>query len=296
MSPRLCRAALALYPLAYRRRYGPEMLALIEDTRPGPRGALDLLRGALGAHMRPSSHVNGSLGDEDRTRLAACGVLACWILFSAASLAFYKTTENYGSGNFGLSFSHLAVTILAAVASAVVVATAGPFVAIALRQAPAGRKLRRACFLAFGSVGVFLTATGALVAVANSGKGISSDESAAILLVWAAIAASCAGVCWFAARRGLFALDLSRDRLNRVLVLAATVTVLMGLIALATLAYGAVVTFGSSGFAGQSNGPLGLLSVSASIWVQAAVMLAAIALAVRSMRGASASMAAAGRK
>ncbi|HZB26084.1 MAG TPA: hypothetical protein VE379_08120 [Vicinamibacterales bacterium] len=41
------RLALLLYPVAWRRRYGRELEALLEDAKPGPRGWLDLFTGAL---------------------------------------------------------------------------------------------------------------------------------------------------------------------------------------------------------------------------------------------------------
>lgn len=45
---------LALYPKAWRERYGAELRAILEAERPGPRERLDLLRGALDAHLHPA--------------------------------------------------------------------------------------------------------------------------------------------------------------------------------------------------------------------------------------------------
>ena len=47
------RRLLRLYPAGWRRRYGAEMEALLHESRPGPREALDLARGALDAHLHP---------------------------------------------------------------------------------------------------------------------------------------------------------------------------------------------------------------------------------------------------
>ncbi len=44
---------LRLYPATWRRRYGDELEALLSERRPGPRDALDLLRGALDARLHP---------------------------------------------------------------------------------------------------------------------------------------------------------------------------------------------------------------------------------------------------
>lgn len=44
-------ALLRLYPSAWRERYEPEMLAMLEQLRLGPRGRFDLARGAIDAHL-----------------------------------------------------------------------------------------------------------------------------------------------------------------------------------------------------------------------------------------------------
>jgi len=59
MRRRLAGLALALYPLAFRRRYGQEMRALLDETPPGVHTVLDLLRGALAAHLRPPAGLGG---------------------------------------------------------------------------------------------------------------------------------------------------------------------------------------------------------------------------------------------
>jgi len=72
MSTRLARLALALYPLAYRRRYGQEMHALLGDVPPGLRGLLDLVRGALAAHLRPAFRYQAACsGRRSRSSLSA---------------------------------------------------------------------------------------------------------------------------------------------------------------------------------------------------------------------------------
>lgn len=44
---------LRLYPRAWQRRYGPELDAVLDDRPPTWRDRLDLLRGALDAHLHP---------------------------------------------------------------------------------------------------------------------------------------------------------------------------------------------------------------------------------------------------
>src|ERR1022692_587373 len=93
MSRPLARLALWLYPLAFRRRYGQEMRALLDQTPTRALAVLDLLRGALAAHLRPPATADGLVDSADRMRASASGVLACWVVFAAAGFGFYKTTE-----------------------------------------------------------------------------------------------------------------------------------------------------------------------------------------------------------
>jgi hypothetical protein len=95
MTRRLAGLALLLYPLAFRRRYGQEMRALLDETPPGVLTVLDLLRGALAAHLHPPAGLAGVVDAGDRLRGSMSGVLACWVVFAAAGFGFYKTTEDH---------------------------------------------------------------------------------------------------------------------------------------------------------------------------------------------------------
>jgi Clp amino terminal domain, pathogenicity island component len=65
---RLLLFALALYPSWWRRHYGAEAAAILEQTPPSARAALDLLRGAIDAwtRQRPPQERFGRFGDEAR--------------------------------------------------------------------------------------------------------------------------------------------------------------------------------------------------------------------------------------
>jgi hypothetical protein len=69
---------LGLYPAAWRRRYADEMLATLEQGRLGPRGRLDLVRGALDAWLhRPSRMpVAAALGTGGLWTVAGAGIVA----------------------------------------------------------------------------------------------------------------------------------------------------------------------------------------------------------------------------
>lgn len=277
MSARLARLALALYPLAYRRRYGEEMAALVEDAGPSPRVVADLLRGAVSAHLRPAPGMARELGPDDRLRLGLSSILLCWVLFSAAGLGLYKTTEDHAftmaADSHGLlGAAHLAVQLLALVAAAAVALGAAPLIVIALRQAGERRAVARATALAVGSVLLFAAATGALLLVAHLPPAPGDALAAASLAVWTVLALACGLGCALAGRLGLFAITVPADVLRASAACAIVVVLAMVGIAAATAVYLAALLHDAPGLAGQGNGPLGLVSVAASLAIQLAVM------------------------
>lgn len=55
----MIRILLALYPREWRRRYAAEMLAHFGCQRIGPRNTLDLVNGAIDAHLHPQWRHRG---------------------------------------------------------------------------------------------------------------------------------------------------------------------------------------------------------------------------------------------
>jgi hypothetical protein len=289
MNRRAQKVALALYPLAFRRRYGDEMSALVEDSPAGPRATFDLLRGALLAHARPPAGIPTALSSEDRLRATASGVLMCWIAFAAAGFGFYKTTEDHpfskaNDAHPALGGAHLAVQALAIIASIAILAGALPLVVTALRQARRARAVGRATGLALGSVALFAIATAALVVLAHSARSVSGTAAGMAFVAWIAVGLLSGVVCAFAAKNGLFAIRVRRRGLVAALACGTLVTTAMALIALATALYVAALTVDASALAAEGNGPFGALSVGASIGFQLIVMLAAASLASVSTR------------
>jgi hypothetical protein len=60
LAGRLSRLMVGLYPRRWRRRYGEELLALLEEHRPGPRTVVNLALGAVGTHLDPAYRKKGS--------------------------------------------------------------------------------------------------------------------------------------------------------------------------------------------------------------------------------------------
>ncbi|MGH2937012.1 MAG: hypothetical protein ACRDPE_02705 [Solirubrobacterales bacterium] len=279
MSARLARLALALYPLAYRRRYGEEMETLVEDTGASPRAVGDLVRGAVRAHLRPEPGLKEQLGPDDRLRLGLSSILLCWVVFSAAGLGLYKTTEDHPftrvAATHGLvGAAHTAIQVLALLAAAAVAIGAAPLIVLALRQARDRRAVERATVLAVGCLVVFGLATAALAVIANLPPAPGQALDAAGLALWTVIALACGIGCALAGRLGLFAITVPRELLRVASACAGVVVIGMFGIALATAVYLIALLHDSPGLADQSNGPLALFSVAGSLAIQLAVMVA----------------------
>lgn len=292
MTARLARAALRLYPLAFQRRYGDEMRALLEQAPPRSRGVLDLLRGALAAHLRPSAAAAGYVGPDDRVRASTSGVLTCWVVFAAAGFAFYKTTEDppfsaAGNAHALLGGAHLAVQVLAITASAAVIAGALPLIAAALdhaRHRDGGWRLLLGPVL---PLIVFAGLTPWLVILAQSEPARATTGSTAghvAFILWGVAGLGCGIACAVGCRSVLFAVPVSRRWLFAALACATLVTCAMLAMAAVTAVYAITLAVDASRLSASANGPLQAISTSASLIVQVIVMTLAGALALVAIR------------
>ncbi len=296
---RLARLVLALYPMAFRRRYGAELRALIEEQPVRAAIVLDLLIGALRAHLRPAAGLAGELDVGTRLRLGLGGVLACWVTFAAVGFGFYKTTENHPLGAHPmLSDAHLAVQLAAGIASLALVAGALPLIAVALRQAWDERDRRRkligligapvAALLLFAAATVLL----ALLAHGTHARSRASAPGQGAFVVWAFGGLACGAVCVVSARGALFKIDVADAWLIAALQLATLLAGAMVAIAVATALYAITLQLDAPALAGAGNGPLGLVSTGLSLALEAVAMAALGASALlstsRSWRGIAA--------
>jgi len=125
---------LSLYPEAWRDRYGEEISALLDQAPPSVTATLDLLRGALTAHLRPLA----SSAPAARARGTIAHVLGCFIVFCVLGSSFAKTTENYAYTehvNPLLGIFHSVILIAAILAAAALALAAAPLVLVSLAQA-----------------------------------------------------------------------------------------------------------------------------------------------------------------
>lgn len=290
MTRRLAALTLLVYPLAFRRRYGGEMRALLDETPPRALMLLDLLRGALAAHLRPPAGLAGVLDPVDRLRASTSGVLACWVAFAAAGFGFYNTTEDHpfaaaGNAHPVLGGAHLAVQVLALLGCVGVLAGALPLVLLALGHARRDRSLRILVSLPVLAVIVFAALTALLGWFGHSHHSRAPSTFGGVAFIaWGLAGLACGAVCLVASRKVLFALPIARGWLLKALACAALVSATMAAITLATALYAIILPFDASALADAPNGPLQAISTNVSLIVQLAVMAIAGGLAVTTTR------------
>jgi hypothetical protein len=290
MRGRLAGLALELYPMAFRRRYGQEMRALLVEAPPGVSTVLDLFRGALAAHLRPPAALAGFVDTGDRLRASMSGVLACWVVFAAAGFGFYKTTEDHpfgaaGSAHAVLGGTHLTIQILAVVGSLAVLAGGLPLSVLALHCARRRRSLRMLVSLPIVAVAVFMGLTGVLILVAQSQRSQHpSTAGGVVFIAWGLAGLACGAVCVLASRKALFAMPVPRGWLLAAFACGALVTAAMVAMTVATAIYTIALSVDASALGGEPNGPLQAISVSVSLIEQLIVMVIAGVLAATTTR------------
>lgn len=290
MTRRLAQLVLCLYPLAFRRRYGEEMLALVEESPTRMPAVLDLLRSAILAHLRPAALETGLVGSADRIRASMSGQLACWVAFAAAGFGFYKTTEDApfaaaGHTHHLLGGAHLAVQVLAVLASAAVLLGASPLIVTALGRARVEPRLRRLVSLPPLAVVLFVGLTRLMELVASSQPaGHASSTGGFAFIAWSVAGLGCGAVCVVAARGALFAVPMPRGRLLAAFGCGTLVTAAMVAIALAASLYAIALLTDASSLAASGNGPFQLVSVGVSLVLQLLVMVLAATLAATTTR------------
>lgn len=290
MTRRLARLILHLYPLAFRRRYGEEMRALLDQTPTRALTLLDLLRGALAAHLRPPAGLAEVLDPMDRLRASTSGVLACWVAFAAAGFGFYDTTEDHpfravGNAHPLLGGAHLVVQVLAIVGSVAILAGALPLVMAALGRARREPRLRVLVSVPIVAVSVFALLTVLLVWLAHSQHSRQPTTAGGVAFIaWGLAGLACGIVCVAASRKVLFAVPLARGWLVVALACATLVSATMVAMALATAVYAVALPLDASALAGAPNGPLQAISTNVSLIVQLIAMVLAGGLAAITTR------------
>jgi hypothetical protein len=91
--------ALRWYPAAWRRRYGAELAALLEDTYgPGPvpwRGRISLLRAGSVERLRTAGLLGSATSPSEGIRAGSLLVLWAWAVFMVAGAGFASLADNW---------------------------------------------------------------------------------------------------------------------------------------------------------------------------------------------------------
>jgi len=89
------RLLAGLYPPSWRRRYGDELLALLAETGLSVRIAVNLMRAAAHAWIRPPCTCHDQT---DRRRTSVVMSLWTWMLMAAALIVYGQLYEDQLGG------------------------------------------------------------------------------------------------------------------------------------------------------------------------------------------------------
>lgn len=167
------RAVLALYPPAWRERYGDEVCALVEDSGTGPAILLGLAWRAAPVWISPPRQLH----DRDaRMRASLATVLVAWSALTGVGLVFVQLTQLQGFATPAHPVVGWSYTIFdAALASSAAVAAGGglPLWLQMLRQAWREHQHRAVgcLLLAFAAPAAFMLAAAVALRVVHHPEG-----------------------------------------------------------------------------------------------------------------------------
>lgn len=294
----LARAALSLYPSAWRARYGNEVRALLEESGADVRAVASLAWHAVPAWACPPRHLHDRPG---RMRASLATVGMAWALLAGLAAVFVQLAQAQGSVQ-GLTvsrhpviqWSYWAFDGCLVVSVLVVAAGGGPLWLLMLRRARRRREV--ACLLAPAVVpAAYLVASFAVVGlVRGPGRPVVPWQSRSVV----DLANGMVGPRWFLALvvLGLAAAALSAAgpglALHRLrphgpaVVLAARAAALaavtMGLAAVASMAAAVGLYLWAPAYAGYHEG------WQLAIYLPAVLLASAVAVvsAARGIRAA----------
>jgi hypothetical protein len=286
---RLGRPLVALYPQAWRRRYGDEMIALLHDDPPGVRGLASLLLGAADAHLRPQSSWSAKAAPLERIRLSISGLFCCWIAIAVVGAGFQKATEEPAFFEAArahplLAAAHAVVVAGAALGALAIAAGGLPLLWQALCQAHAHREPRLIGLLALPlvAIGAFATLTWLLLALAPANSAHPSTPlDLGLAAPWWVGGLACAISCAVAPRLVLNRVPVGVRSLRRAALAGLLLAAAMVLVTLALVAYDLALVLQAPALSAQNGGPI-WASTGATLAAGAIVATLITALAVLS--------------
>ena len=171
----LSRAVLALYPPAWRARYGDEVRALLDESGGGLHAATSLAWRAMPAWIFPPGHLYDRPA---RTRAGLATVLVAWSMLAGLGLVFAQLVQFQGyrpPGHPVVPWSYLFFDAALAVSALVVVVGGLPLWLLMMRRACRQRRPRDIAYLLLPAVApaVYLIALIATVRLVRGGNGVS---------------------------------------------------------------------------------------------------------------------------
>jgi hypothetical protein len=264
--PALASLLVALYPETWRARYREEMLALLADDPPGPRGLLSLVRGAACAHVRPRSCF--AAAPQARMRLSLGALFTCWLLVSVAGSAFAKVTEEVpyntrfdGSQHHVLiALAHTAVLAGALLGAGAVAVGGLPLVWLALRHAAHTGESRLRLLLALPAVASagILGLMFLLAALAPArGEGFPAAWVASVMVPLTLASFAWVACCWVAVRGVLARVQAPASALRRATIAGAVLALAMCVVAGGFAAYTVALWRQAPNLSALGTGPYG---------------------------------------
>ncbi|HEY4809935.1 MAG TPA: hypothetical protein VIH71_02650 [Solirubrobacteraceae bacterium] len=283
----IAKLLMALYPQAWRERYGTELAALLEQTGCGPRTAIDVIGAAAKAHLRPVT----KLAPPERARLTVSGVLACFMCFGFAAAAFAKTIEEPSFATAGrahavLGAAHVAIVVAGVVSMGALILAALPLARRAILEAlrREDRTLRTAVLVPGVALASWALTLGALAVWEGRHPGDFGAVGVTLFLVSAMVGLGAAFACWLLPRAIMRRIGGLERELSLAVPALALVAVAMAMCTLALGIYLAALLADAPGLAASANGPGGFTNVAVGIVVQLVAMTLASAVACVSAR------------
>jgi hypothetical protein len=262
---------LRYYPPAWRERYEDEVTDVLAQHRVSFSTWIDLVRGAVDAHLDPS--FAGRMSPSAiRLRRSETLVFCSFIAFVVAGIGFQKMTEDADKAglmqaHFAIGASFYAVIAGAVIALLAIVAGALPIALVMLRQSLAtGRRDILALLAVPPVLFIAIVAWGAF-AIHSSDTGISASVRGLIAFFIFSAAASAAAVSLAAARSEL------NDVVLRLAQWPARVaTAAMGLSLIGVVAWGISLHSAAPSFFALDSGTM--TTYAYFTWLRVVVIMA----------------------
>jgi hypothetical protein len=247
----LVRAVLALYPPAWRARYGVEVGALLDESGAGPAAIASVAWRALPAWISSPGHLHDRPA---RMRSSLATALLSWSMLVGLGLVFAQLTQFQGFVVPGHPVVRLAYAVFdAALALSVLLACLGglPLWLVMLRRTWRERRPRDAAYLLLPVLApaVYLVALVVTVRLAGGAGGVSPWWFLAVTLAGFAAAATAAAGPGLALRR----LQPRGPALRLAAVAAGAAAVVMAVAAVAIVIAVTGLCLWARGFAGYHH-------------------------------------------